>query len=372
MSSRLFTPLKVGNAQLQHRIAMAPMTRYRADDNHVPTDMMVTYYSQRASTPGTLIVTEGTFISKEAGGFDNVPGIYNEAQIAGWKKITDAVHKKGSFIFCQLWSLGRAANPAVAAKEGGYRILAPSAIAIKDESVYTTPEAMTVEEIQTMVQSYATAAKNALKAGFDGVEIHGANGYIIDQFLQDVSNHRTDAYGGSIANRSRFAVEVVDAVVAAVGAQHMGIRFSPWSDYQDMRMSEPIPQFTDVIGRIRHHGLAYLHMVQWVQLFGADRAELEGESIDFAVEMWDGPVLVAGRLTPKSARELVEDRYPGKEVVAVFGRPFVSTPDLPWRVKQGMELNPWDLGTMFTPKTAKGYTDAEFSPEFEKVYGSSV
>lgn len=370
MSSRLFTPLKVGNAQLQHRIAMAPMTRYRADDNHVPTDMMVLYYTQRASTPGTLIVTEGTFISEEAGGFDNVPGIYNDAQIAAWRKITDAVHKKGSFILCQLWSLGRAASPDVAAKEG-FRILAPSAIAIEGEA-YTVPEVMNIDEIQTMVQAYATAAKNAMKAGFDGVEIHGANGYIIDQFIQDMSNQRTDRYGGSIENRSRFAVEVVDAVVAAIGAKHVGIRFSPWSDYQDMKMKEPVPQFTDVIGRIRHHGLAYLHMVQWVQLFGAERAEPEGETIDFAVEMWDGPILVAGRLTPKSARELVEDRYPGKEVVAVFGRPFVSTPDLPFRVKQGMDLNPWDLGTMFTPKTTKGYTDAAFSPEFEKVYGSQV
>jgi NADPH2 dehydrogenase len=377
-TSALFTPLKLGNLRLQHRIAMAPMTRNRASDAHVPTEMMATYYAQRASTPGTLLITEATLISHSAGGLDNVPGIYTADQIAAWRKVTDAVHAKGSFIFCQLWHLGRAAEAHVAEREG-IRVRGPSAIAIPTPSytgaAFTVPEPLSADEIKAIVADYAAAARNAIAAGFDGVEIHAANGYLIDQFLQDVSNVRTDLYGGSIENRSRLAVEVVDAVAAAVGPERTGIRLSPWSDFYGMRMADPVPQFSDLIVRIRDKGLAYLHLVQWItfQPNGARDAP-EGMEIDFAVRLWEqqrGVVLVAGRLTAESAKGLVDEKWKGKDVVAVFGRHFTSTPDLPFRVKEGIEFTGFDVGTLFTPKEEKGYVDQVFSKEFEARVGET-
>ncbi|KAK4442433.1 hypothetical protein QBC34DRAFT_313137 [Podospora aff. communis PSN243] len=369
-TSSLFTPLNVGNVRLQHRIAMAPMTRNRASDAHVPTDMMVTYYAQRASTPGTLLITEATFISHSARGVDNAPGIYTDDQIAAWKKVTDAVHAKGSFIFCQLWHLGRAAEAHVAEREG-IRVRGASAIAIPTPSLtgaaFSVPEPLGTGEIQAIVADYASAARNAMAAGFDGVEIHAANGYLIDQFLQDVSNVRTDLYGGSIENRSRLAVEVVDAVVAAVGPERTGIRLSPWNDFNGMRMADPVPQFSDLIVRIRDKGLAYLHLMQWItfQPDGAREAP-EGMEIDFAVRLWKrGVVLVAGRLTVESAKRLVDNKWKGKDVVAVFGRHFISTPDLPFRLKEGIEFAGFDMRTFFTPKVENGYIDHAFSTEFE-------
>lgn len=192
--SKLFSPLQVGNNSLEHRIIMAPLTRFRADEMHVQLDFAQEYYAQRASVPGTMLVTEATFISPRASGYPNVPGIYNKAQIAAWKKITDAVHAKGSFIWCQLWALGRAAKGDVLRKESGDRVLSSSAISIGEGR--SIPEAMTEEEIWGFISDYATAARNAIEAGFDGVEIHGANGYLVDQFTQDTCNHRTDEWGG--------------------------------------------------------------------------------------------------------------------------------------------------------------------------------
>lgn len=207
MASKLFTPLKLGNVQLQHRIAMAPLTRFRADDNHVPLPFVKEYYAQRGSVPGTQIITEATFIAQEAGLYPNVPGIWNDAQIAAWSEVTAAVHEKKSFIYLQLWALGRAADFGQLQKE-----LGPSAKMVSASDVGLTgkekPTPLTEEEIHRFIGHYAQAAKNAIKAGFDGVEIHGANGYLVDQFIQDVSNKRTDKWGGSIENRSRFALEV--------------------------------------------------------------------------------------------------------------------------------------------------------------------
>jgi NADPH2 dehydrogenase len=369
-TSRLFTPLKLGNVHLQHRIAMAPMTRNRASDDHVPTDMMATYYAQRASTPGTLLISEATFISHSAGGLGNAPGIYNLDQITAWKKITDAVHAKGSFIFCQLWHLGRAAEASIAEREG-IRVRGPSAIAIPTPSysgeAFTVPEPLSADEIAAIVDDYAAAARRAIAAGFDGVEIHAANGYLIDQFLQDVSNVRTDRYGGSVENRSRLAVEVVSAVVAAVGADRTGIRLSPWNDFNGMRMANPVPQFSDLIVRLRDRGLAYLHLVQWVTFQpGGERDAPQGMEIDFAMDLWEtGVLLVAGRLTAESAKRLADEQWKGKDVVAVFGRPFTSTPDLPFRVREGIEFTGFDMSTFFAPNEEKGYVDQKFSKEFE-------
>ena len=255
----------------------------------------------------------------------------------------------------------------------------PSAIAIPTPSytgaAYTTPEPLNTAEIKTIVADYASAARNAIAAGFDGVEIHAANGYLPDQFLQDVSNVRTDIYGGSLENRSRFTVEVVDAVATAIGAERTAIRLSPWNDFNGMRMADPVPQFSDLILRIRDKGLVYLHLVQWItfQPDGARDAP-KGMEIDFAVELWErGVVLVAGRLTSESAKKLVDNKWKGKDVVAVFGRSFTSTPDLPFRVKEGIEFAGYDMGSFFTPKEEKGYIDQVFSKEFEaKVGGVEV
>jgi NADPH2 dehydrogenase len=231
MTHALFTPIKVGGMNLNHRIVLAPLTRLRAHLTHVPGPYAATYYAQRASVPGTLLISEGTYISQAAGGKDFVPAINTQEQIAGWKEVTDAVHEKKSFIYCQLWALGRAAFPDVLAKENNSPLVSASPIplSIRPTSV---PHALTESEIKTCITTYAAAARNAMEAGFDGVEIHGANGYLIDQFLQEVSNTREDNWGGSIEKRARFAIEVVDAITKEVGAEKVGIRLSPWSPFQ--------------------------------------------------------------------------------------------------------------------------------------------
>ncbi|KAK3987234.1 hypothetical protein QBC44DRAFT_331949 [Cladorrhinum sp. PSN332] len=377
-NSNLFKPLTLSSSvpTLGHRIAMAPLTRYRSsDDTHVPlTPLMSTYYSQRASSlPGTLLITEATFISPSAGGFPNVPGIYTPAQIAAWKEITTAVHAQGGIIFLQLWSLGRAALQKTADEEG-FVIHSASDTPMPEEGS-PVPKEMTEAEIKIRVQEYATAARNAVEeAGFDGVEIHGANGYLVDQFLQDTSNKRTDRYGGSVENRSRFALEVVGAVVDAVGAERTGIRLSPWSRFQGMRMDDPIPQFSHLIKNIgeKHPRLAYLHFVQARVAGNKTESLTDGseESLDFALDLWKGPVLIAGNLTAEAAKYLVDEEFKGRDnVVAVFGRYFISTPDLPFRVREGIELNPYNRDTFYIPKSSVGYTDQPFSKEFEKLNG---
>ncbi|KAI1842524.1 hypothetical protein JX265_012664 [Neoarthrinium moseri] len=361
--SRLFQPLKVGNATVQHRIAMAPLTRFRADENHVPLPFVKEYYAQRASVPGTLLVTEATLISKQAGGYPNVPGIWSKEQIAAWKEVVDAVHAKGSFIYLQLWALGRVANPDHAKKEG---IEVKSASAIPEAEGKAVPKEFTKEDIKSFTDDYAQAARNAVEAGFDGVEIHGANGYLIDQFIQDNTNQRTDDYGGSVENRSRFAIGVATAVVDAIGSAKVGIRLSPWSDFQGMKMKDPVPQFTDVINKLKTQKLAYLHLVESRISGNADSEATEG--VDFAVKVWDNtsPVFIAGGFTPESAKRLVDEEYKDRDVVVVFGRHFISTPDLPFRILKGIELTPYDRDTFYNAGETRGYTDWPFSEEFKK------
>lgn len=251
---------------------------------------MKEYYSQRASVPGTLIISEGTFISASAcGGFPHVPGIWSEEQVAAWRTITDEVHRKGSFIFCQIFAMGRAANVEVARKEG-VTIVGPSAIPIEEGAAM--PRSMTIAEIKQTIQDFATASENAIRAGFDGVECHGANGYLADQFIQDTSNKRDDEYGGSVENRSRFIDDIMKAVVSAIGPERVGLRLSPWSSFQGMRMENPIPQFADVVSKANQLKLAYLHFVE-SRVSGAADCEAN-ERLDFAYDLWDGPLLVAG------------------------------------------------------------------------------
>ncbi|OIW28826.1 FMN-linked oxidoreductase [Coniochaeta ligniaria NRRL 30616] len=359
--TRLFQPVTVGKMRLQHRLTMAPLTRFRADINHVPTDLMVEYYTQRASAPGTLIISEGTFMSPRAGGADNVPGIYNQAQIDAWKHVTKAVHDKGSYIFCQLWNLGRAADPKVAAKEG-FKVKSSSAAAMPGSE--HTPEAMTLDEIKQTIQDYVQAAKNAMEAGFDGVELHGANGYLIDQFTQDKVNQRTDQYGGSIENRSRFAVEVFEAVSSAIGSEHTAIRFSPYSTFQGMRMDEPVPQFTDVVSKIAKFNPVFIHLVEG-RVAGILDVTTANQGLDFAFEAFKGPIMVAGGFLPESARQLVDEVHPDRVILVAFGRYFISTPDLVFRIQKGLALNAYDRNTFYLPGRSKeGYTDYPFSEEF--------
>jgi NADPH2 dehydrogenase len=352
--SRLFEFLTVGRVTINHRVAMAPLTRMRASEHHVISTISVDYYSQRSSIPGTLLISEATLISAADGGIDNVPGIYNEIQIEAWRNVTNAVHKNGSHIYCQLWAMGRAADPMIAQREG-FDFIGADAIPISDDA--QAPRCLNIEEIQAKIKTFVSAAKNAIAAGFDGVELHGANGFLIDQFLQDRSNQRSDRYGGSIENRSQFLVEVVQAVCHAIGADRTGLRLSPWSPYNGMKMTDPLPQFRDVIQRISIFRLAYLHLVE-PRISGGDEIKPAAgwESLEFAYDLWQGPIIVAGGHTPQSARELVDISHSDKDIIVAFGRYFISTPDLPLRIMKNIDFSPYDRTTFYTPGPS-GYID---------------
>lgn len=358
-SSRLFQPLKVGNVHLRHRIGMAPLTRLRATEDRFPTVLMQEYYTQRCAVPGTLLIAEGTFVSENCGGFPNAPGIWNKGQIAAWRSITDAVHSRDCFIFCQLFAMGRAASSDVCRREG-YPILGPSAIPIDDSA--PVPEAMTLDEIEALVQDFVNASKNAIEAGFDGVEIHGANGYLIDQFIQDVSNQRDDLYGGSIDNRSRLVDRIVASVVSAIQPERVGLRLSPWSTFQGMMMEDPIPQFTDVILKVQRYKIAYLHLVE-SRIAGAQDSNIN-KSLDFAYKAWDGPILVAGGYTPIEAFEMTDKKHSGRDIVIIFGRHFISNPDLVYKINHGLELTKYKRSGFYTPESVVGYSDYPFCVEY--------
>ncbi|KAI1744568.1 FMN-linked oxidoreductase [Xylaria scruposa] len=358
--SRLFKPLRIGNVEVKHRIGMAPLTRRRATSERVPTPMMKEYYSQRASVPGTFIISEGVLVSPAgAGGYAHVPGIWNQDQVAAWKTITDEIHRKGCFVFCQLFAMGRTGDVETAKKDG-VDIIGPSAIPVAEGA--PTPRAMTIEEIRQMTQDFATASENAIKAGFDGVECHGANGYLLDQFLHDTSNTRNDEYGGNVANRSRFLGEVMKAMVDAIGPERVGLRLSPWSTFQVVRMENPIPQFVDIINKASKLNLAYLHLVE-SRVFGHIDCEAP-EKLDFAYDIWKNPVLVAGGYTPANAQKVVDEEYPNKDIMVIIGRHFVSNPDLVYRYKKGLKLNAYDRDTFYAVESSVGYVDYPFSEEY--------
>jgi NADPH2 dehydrogenase len=354
--SKLHTPLQIGDIIIQHRIALAPLTRLRQDADRNPLPFVKDYYAQRASVLGTLLITEGLGIDPHIGSDDHFPGIYSASHIAAWKEITDAVHAKGSFIWAQIFSLGRAAK----SQEGERGILSSNAIPIDAES--PIPAEMTEKEIENTIKNFMQAARKAMEAGFDGVEIHGANGYLIDQFTQDTANKRKDKWGGSVENRSRFGLEVTKAVVAALGARRVGFRISPYSTFQAMCMDDPVPQFSHLVSELSGTGFAYLHVVTARMNAGEESDSVA--SIDFAIERWTNgnPVLVAGGLTPDSAAKLVDEEWKDRDV-AVFGRYFIANPDLPLRLKHGLELAAWNRDTFYT-HGEEGYTDYTFHPDF--------
>jgi N-ethylmaleimide reductase len=346
----LFNPLKLGSLTIPNRIILAPLTRTRADAGHMPNALMAEYYAQRAS--GGLLITECTMVSEGTSAFVAEPGIYSAAQIEAWKLTTDAVHAKGGRIYMQIWHAGRAAHPDI---NGGARTVSSSATAIEGE-IHTpagkvpnaVPHALTVEEIPAIVTAFATAAKSAIAAGFDGVEVHGANGYLIDQFLRDGCNQRSDAYGGSIENRARFLFEVLTAVTAAIGSDRVGLRLSPLNSYNSMIDSDPVGLMTFLADKLNAFNLAYLHVMR-ADFFGVQKGDVE----TIAREKYKG-VLIGNM--GYSAEEAEAAITAGKLDAVAFGTSFLANPDLPERIKTKAALNTPDSSTFYTPG-AKGYTD---------------
>jgi len=364
--SRLFQPLKVGNITLSTRIILPPLTRARATDAHVPQSSHVKYYTQRASYPGTLLIAEGTIIAPEAGGWPNVPGIWNQEQIAAWKLVTDAVHKKGSHIFVQLCGLGRAAQPAALEAELGTgrdgKVKGPSAIAFEGGAM---PIEMTDEEILKNIESFRQAALNAIEAGFDGVEVHGANGYLIDQFWHESSNQRTDSWGGSIEKRAKFGLEVTKAIVDAVGRERTGVRLSPFGTFQGMQMeqSKIEAEFSYITQELKKLNLAYLHLVE-CRADGSP-GDVEAKDLKFVINIWGNtsPVFLAGGFSPESAYKVLDEDFKDFDVAIGFGRHFISNPDLVYRIKEKIQLTPYDRSAFYTNDQVLGYTDWPFSKE---------
>ncbi|WP_454827949.1 alkene reductase [Pseudoxanthomonas wuyuanensis] len=344
---RLLSPVQIGSLLLPNRMIMAPMTRSRAGEGDAATAIVAEYYRQRASAG--LIVSEGSQISAQGKGYPRTPGIFTAAQVAGWKQVTDAVHAQGGRIFLQLWHVGRLSHPLV--QPDGQLPVAPSAIKPEGElytaeglKAYETPRALELEEIPGVVADFRRGAENAKQAGFDGVEIHGANGYLIDQFLRDGTNTRTDAYGGSIENRTRFLKEVVEAVIPVFGADRVGVRLSPIFSGFSMSDSNPQATFGHAAEMLGRHGLAYLHVVQLGE-GPFDFLELK--------RRFGGTYIANGGYD--AARAAAALRAGEADLVA-FGVPFLANPDLVDRFMHGDALNDADPSTFYQGEE-RGYTD---------------
>jgi N-ethylmaleimide reductase len=348
----LFTPIKLGRNELRNRIVMAPLTRNRAGEGNVPQPLNVKYYEQRASAG--LIITEATPISEMAHGYPATPGIHSEAQIAGWKQVVDAVHAKGGKLFLQLWQVGRISHPSLLPDNA--LPVAPSAIKPAGQAFtytglqdFVTPRALATEEIPGIVDDFRLAAENAMAAGFDGVEVHGANGYLLDQFLRDSTNLRTDQYGGSIANRARLLLEVVSAVSKVWGPDRVGVRISPINPFNDIRDSQPQALFNHVAEALSPYGLAYLHVVE-VGMAGETAPEFDFDQLRSA---YRGNYMANGGYDKARGNAAIASRH--ADCVA-FGVPFIANPDLVERFRIDAPLNPPDQNT-FYGGTEKGYTD---------------
>lgn len=346
----LFTPVAVGSLKLAHRAVMAPMTRNRAGEGQVPTPLMAEYYAQRASA--ALIITEATQFSLQGYGYPNTPGIHTDAQVEGWRRVTDAVHARGGHIYLQMWHVGRISHPVM--QPDGALPVAPSAIAAtgtlytsEGPKSFVTPRALELSELPGIVQGFAEGARRAKEAGFDGVEVHGANGYLLDQFLRDGSNQRTDAYGGTVEKRARLLLEATEAVVGVLGADRVGVRLSPSNPFNSMSDSDPERTFGYAAGQLDRLGLAYLHVMAPVVDPTTPRM------LALMRERFRGPLMVNGGHSLQSANAVLKDRL--ADLVS-FGVPFLANPDLPTRLLKGAALNPPDQAT-FYGGDARGYTD---------------
>lgn len=361
----LFDPLKVGDLNLPNRLIMAPLTRMRsAQPGDIPQEINAKYYAQRA-TAG-LIISEATQISQQGKGYPATPGIYSDEQVEGWKVVTDAVHKKGGRIFLQLWHVGRISHPSH--QPGGAAPVAPSAIAAKNSGTYTaefkptsilTPRALETAEISGIVADFKKAAQNAMHAGFDGVEVHGANGYLLDQFLQDGSNKRTDQYGGSIENRARFLLEVMDAAISVWGAGRVGVRLSPYGTFNDVSDSDPEKLFSYVLEKLDERKITFVDLIEpRASSAGGADAEVKNapNTANIFREKFKGVLISAGGYNPQLAKEAVAS---GQADAVSFGRYFISNPDLVRRIKEERELNKYNRATFYSGGEV-GYTDYPF------------
>jgi N-ethylmaleimide reductase len=357
----LFSPIRVGPLTLSHRVVMAPLTRLRSKiPGDVPVDLMAEYYAQRASEGG-LIISEGATVSIGGRGYLGAPGIYSEEQVLGWRRVTEAVHAKGGYVFLQLWHVGRVSHVDMTNCK---MPVAPSVVPF-DGIVVTrdgfvkpsSHRALEMEEIPGLVEEFRSAALNAKVAGFDGVEIHGANGYILDQFLQDGTNLRTDLYGGPIENRARLLFEVLDATTGVWGEDRVGVRLSPNSTYNSMFDSDPEATFGYVANRLNRYALAYLHIIE-PRVKGIETISEGQPPVASALQRktYKGNILAAGGFDPESAEAIIER---GDADMVAFGRYFISNPDLPRRIQLGLPLNIYDRETFYN-NDARGYTDYPF------------
>ena len=356
----LFRPLRLGAIELRNRIVMAPMTRMRAGLGHAPTPLNAEYYGQRASAG--LIVTEGTAVSHQGQGYPNAPGIYTADQITGWRGVADAVHARGGKVVMQIAHNGRNSHSSLL--PDGVLPVAPSAVPPTIPALTSdfrqvpaeVPRALDAEELPGIVAEFRQAASNAIAAGFDGVEIQGANGHLIEQFLENGTNHRIDAYGGAKENRARLLFEVVAAVAAEIGADHLGVRLSPFGRYAGIYDSNPLELFTFVIRELSTRGLAYLHLIEARGSEIGLTDKLNDGALNNAAlfrPAFDGPLITAAAYTPESAVETLEL---GHADAVAFGRSFIANPDLPDRIRAGAALTPFDRSTAYGGG-AQGYTD---------------
>jgi N-ethylmaleimide reductase len=366
--SKLFTPVQIGPFTLSHRVVMAPLTRLRSEQpGDIPGDLMAEMYGQRASGRG-LIIAEATTVSVLGRGYLGAPGIYSDAQVVGWKKVTDAVHAKGGRIFLQLWHVGRQSHIDMT---NGAAPVAPSVVPFEQVVVtgngwvpVSPHRALEIEEISGIVEEFRKGAERAKAAAFDGVEIHGANGYLLDQFLQDGSNKRTDSYGGSVENRARLLLEVTEAVVSVWGPGRVGVRIAPSGTWASMSDSNPDVTFGYVAEQLNRFDLAYLHVVE-PRIVGAE-APVDGKPPVAAAqlrEIFKGTILAAGGFEPEEAAEIVDK---GSADLVAFGRHFAANPDLPKRIELGLPLNAYDRNT-FWGGDQRGYSDYPFYEERENT-----
>ena len=353
---RLLEPVEVSGLELPNRIVMAPMTRRRAGPGDVPPPLAATYYAQRASAG--LIVSEAAVVSPDGASYPGSPGIFTDAQVEGWRRVTRAVRTEGGRIFCQLWHAGRVSHPDLL--PDGMEPVAPSAVPAPDrmgapvDEPFPVPRALEAQEVEARVEAFGAAARRAREAGFDGVEVHAANGYLVDQFLRDGTNRRADRYGGDVARRARFLLEVVDAVSRVWSPDRVGVQISPTSGLHGMRDSDPPATFGYVAERLEEKGIGYLHVHEMVDEGGLDA---DGRVTPVVRERFGGPLVVNGGYDRSLGEEVLEA---GRADLVSFGRLFISNPDLPRRFEADAPLADWDSSTFYGGGT-EGYTDYPFS-----------